>query len=70
MIWLTPALGWTIDGAVAINDSGEIAAEAYQQGGDYHAVLLTPITTPEPPSLCLVGVAALGLIAIRCGARL
>ena len=28
-----PSLGWTIDDAVAINDSGVIAAAAFQQGG-------------------------------------
>ena len=60
-----PSLGWTILGAVAINDSGQIAAEAYQQGGYDHAILLTPVETPESSTLCLLLVAAFAVLAVK-----
>ncbi len=60
-------LGWTINYAAAINDQGQIAATAYDaQQGQSQAVLLSP--TPEPSSICLLGVAILGLITIHAGA--
>ena len=55
---VNPSLGWNIGGALAINDSGQIMAEGYQPGGNYHALLLTPV--PEPFTLCL-------LIVVSCG---
>jgi probable HAF family extracellular repeat protein len=67
---IDPALGWTIDGAAAINDNGRIAAEAYQEGGPYHAVLLIPIPTPEPSAPSLFCAAIFGLMTIHGGARL
>jgi probable HAF family extracellular repeat protein len=65
-----PSLGWTILGAVAINDNGQIAAEAYQHGGYDHGILLTPTTAPEPSSLWLLFGAILGVTTIQLGARL
>ena len=63
---LDPGHGWTITEATAINDRGQIAAEAYQQeSGENQVVLLTP--SPEPSSLSLVIVAAFGLLAIKSG---
>ncbi len=64
-----PSLGWTIEVADAINDRGQIAAEAYQENGDYHAVLLTPTPEPEPSSLCLLIVAGLGVLARKLRKR-
>ena len=62
-----PSLGWTINGAVAVNDQGQIAAWAYQQYDEVHAVLLTP--TPEPSSLCLLNVVAVAVAAIKARKR-
>ena len=38
--------GWTVNDGRAINDNGLIAAEGKFNGGDFHAILLTPV--PEP----------------------
>jgi len=65
---VNPSLGLTIEDALAINDNGQIAAEAYQQGGEYHAILLTPIQTPEPSSFGLLLAAIIGVAATRYGA--
>ncbi len=65
---IDPSLGWTLGGAEAINDSGQIAADGYQEGGYYHALLLTPV--PEPSSLCLVTAAVLAVLATRLIGRL
>ena len=58
-----PSLGWTIYDAVAINDSGQIAASGYQQYGEFHAIVLTPV--PEPESICLLIVAAFTPLVIK-----
>ena len=42
--FLAPAKGWTMHGAIAINDSGQIAGSATGPNGNLHAVLLTPFT--------------------------
>lgn len=52
--------GWTLQGAYDINDSGQIIGEGII-GGQYHAVLLTPL--PEPSTLALLGAVAIGLLA-------
>ena len=65
-----PSLDWTITDALAINDQGQIAAAAYQPGQDFHAVLLTPIQTPEPSSFGLLLAAIIGLSAAHYGARI
>ncbi len=58
------APGWTLTEAMAINDSGQIAAEAYQQAsGEGQVVLLTP--TPEPSSVCLLIIAAVAIAALK-----
>ena len=67
---VNPSLGWTIDSADAINDSGQIAGCANRQGGDYDAVLLDPIITPEPSSLCLAVGAGAVFFTIRAFIRL
>ncbi len=60
---VAPSLGWTIEDADAINDRGQIAAEASQQEGSFHAILLTP--TPEPSSVDMLIVAAFAFLAIN-----
>jgi len=61
---VNPSPGWTINGASAINDSGQIAAWDYQEElGEVHTVLLTP--TPEPSSFCLLIVGAFAFLAIK-----
>ncbi len=58
-----PSLGWTIEDGCAVNDSGQIAASAYQEYGVFHAVLLTPV--PEPTTLCLLIVAVVVIVAVK-----
>lgn len=41
------APGYVITSAVAINDSGQIAADAITPSGQAHAVLLTPSAAPR-----------------------
>lgn len=73
---------WIITTASAINDSGWIVAEGYsnQHPTGYHALLLTPTSEivpanvpsgflPEPSSLILFGLGALGLIGERLRRR-
>jgi probable HAF family extracellular repeat protein len=57
--------GWTLLSASAINNSGQIAGSGYAPGG-LHAYLLTPTAeAPEPGSLTLLALGALGLAAHR-----
>ena len=53
---IDPALGITLTDAVGINDKGQIAADS-----NTRAYLLTPVSTPEPGTLSLLGLALLGL---------
>jgi probable HAF family extracellular repeat protein len=61
---ISPTSGWTITGAYAINDAGQIAALA-TNGQQIHTLLLTaPLLVPEPPTialLCSGAVVGLGL---------
>jgi len=64
MVSLTSLLGsqysgWTIVSASAINDNGQILAQGQYDGVD-HAVILA-VATPEPSSIVLLGIAAVGL---------
>lgn len=54
--------------AEAINNAGQIVGDYGGTDGSYHAYLATPV--PEPPSLRLVGLAALLLIALSWLRRL
>ncbi len=52
--------GWTIQDAMGINASGQIAGTMYD-ATECHAVLLTPV--PEPSTIILLGISALSLLA-------
>ena len=59
---LVSASSWTLEGALAINDSGQIVGDAYNHTtGQEQAVLLTPV--PEPSTFALLGVGAISLVA-------
>jgi probable HAF family extracellular repeat protein len=67
------APGYVITSAVAINDSGQIAADAFTPSGQEHAVLLTPSAAPLPPAawtgLGTIAIVAGGLVSRRRFAR-
>jgi probable HAF family extracellular repeat protein len=55
---IDPSSGWTLWGAEAINDAGQIAAWG-DNGIEAHALLLTPV--PEPSTFVFLFSALLGL---------
>jgi probable HAF family extracellular repeat protein len=54
-------LDWTLEYAAGINDSGQIVGYGVNHSGLEHAFLLTPTNEPEPSTLALLGVGAIGL---------
>ena len=56
-----PASGWTLYGAFAINDAGQILSGAYNTAGVWQPVLLTPV--PEPSTLAFLGTGAISVFA-------
>jgi probable HAF family extracellular repeat protein len=59
---ISPTSGWTLTSAVAINDSGQIVGNGLFDGNPA-AILLTPVViTPEPSSLALAALGAIGLL--------
>ena len=55
--------GWTLTYASGINDSGQICGTGTNPSGQIHAFILTPASIPEPSTLSLLAVAAIGLAA-------
>ena len=53
--------GWVLERGTGINDSGQICGYGINPGGQTDAFLLTPIPTPEPSTLALLGAGALAL---------
>ena len=54
--------GWILNSANAINNKGWIVGDMTNAKGVQHAFLLTPVSeAPEPSSLALLSVGALGL---------
>jgi probable HAF family extracellular repeat protein len=58
---IDPALGWTLERATAINDSGQIVGYGYNSDMQEHAFLLVP----EPISALIFGVGAIFVIRKR-----
>ena len=63
-----PASGWTLYGAFAINDAGQILSGAYNTAGVWQPVLLTPV--PEPSTLAFLGTGAISVFAYAWRRRL
>ena len=57
---IDPSSGWTLGGATAINDLGQIVGNGYNSAGQNDAFLLTP--TPEPATLTLLAVASMAML--------
>jgi probable HAF family extracellular repeat protein len=56
---INPSLGWTLQQANAINDSGQIVGYGINPSGQQDAFLLTPISIPEPSTLAMLGLVSL-----------
>ena len=56
---IAPSSGWTLTDATAINDNGWIVCD----GTNGHTFLLTPVPVPEPSTLVLLAIGALGFLA-------
>jgi probable HAF family extracellular repeat protein len=53
--------GWVLEQATGINNKAQIVGWGKVPSGRTHAFLLTPVEAPEPGSLTLLGLGALGL---------
>jgi probable HAF family extracellular repeat protein len=59
---IDPTSGWTVQRTGGINNAGQIVGMGINSLGQTHAFLLTPINTPEPSTLVLLGVGAVGVL--------
>jgi probable HAF family extracellular repeat protein len=59
---------WTLETATGINDSGQIVCDGISTSGQQDALLLNPITVPEPATLVLV-LCGIGLFLPRLRKR-
>jgi len=67
---IDPSLGWVLQEATGINDSGQIVGYGTGPSGQTDAFLLTPTPSPEPSTLCLSIACACSLLASHlCGRR-
>jgi probable HAF family extracellular repeat protein len=57
--------GWNLDGAFAINDSGQILAFACPSGAPCRSVLLNPISAVPEPATWVMLLAGLGALRVR-----
>jgi probable HAF family extracellular repeat protein len=58
---IDPSSGWTLWDARDINNAGQIVGTGVNSSGQDHALLLTPV--PEPPTIILLGMCAISLLA-------
>lgn len=61
---IDPDLGWILDTATGINESGQIIAHGRRSDGYTGAVLLTPSAVPVPASAWLLGSGLLSLMGL------
>jgi probable HAF family extracellular repeat protein len=55
---VAPDAGWVFVHAAGINDLGQITGVGFNPAGQQDAFLLTPIVSPEPASLSVLGITA------------
>ena len=61
---IPPDSGWILQSAAGINDAGQIVGNGLF-GSEQTAFLLTPVSTPEPATFGLCGVALGGFVILR-----
>ncbi len=65
---IDPSLGFTLESAAAISDTGFITGYGYNSSGQTHAFLLTPQAVPEASSVVSFGLLlafGLGAMAVK-----
>lgn len=67
---IDPLTGWTISNAVAINNSGQIAAYSCNTTGGCRALLLSPASAAPEPEVYIMMLVGLGLLGVRMRRRI